>query len=264
MTTVLPPGTILQLMYLRERIKLLTPGRFVEVGPGTGTITALLLAAGWHGTVYELSSESVEVLQVRFCNEITEQKLTIVTGDFVTHEQDPASTDLIITSMVIEHLNDTDEHKFMEQARRIIAPHGLIINMMPAGMQYWGIEDDIAGHYRRYDRARIRQLCDATNWQLTHVAGLTFPVSNILLPLSNRQVRQYEGRKVQQTMLERTKDSGHRMVPFKTSFPSILILILNPIVMLPFHWLQKLTKNSSRCLMLYFEAKPSPSPIDTV
>ena len=44
MTTVLPPGTILQLMYLRERIKLLTPGRFVEVGPGTGTITALLLA----------------------------------------------------------------------------------------------------------------------------------------------------------------------------------------------------------------------------
>jgi hypothetical protein len=59
-------------------------------------------------------------------------------------------------------------------------------------------------------------------------------------------------------MLERTKESGHRTVPFKTSFPAILGIILNPIVMLPFHWLQKLTKDSSRCMILYVEATPAP------
>jgi len=35
---VLPPGTILQLMYLRERIQRLPVGRFVEIGPGGGEI----------------------------------------------------------------------------------------------------------------------------------------------------------------------------------------------------------------------------------
>lgn len=257
MSRVLPPGTLLQHMYLLERLHQLTTGRFVEVGPGCGDITALLLAAGWHGTVYELSPESVAQLQTRFAKEIDCQQLKVINGDFVVHEQDEASADLVISSMVIEHLNDDDERRFMELARQMVTPHGLVISLVPAGMQYWGIEDEIAGHFRRYDRRRIRQLCDNTKWQMTHVAGLTFPVSNILLPLSNRQVHQYEGRKVQQMMLERTKDSGHRAVPYKTLFPAILGIFLNPIVLLPFHWLQKLTRESTRCLVLYFEATPS-------
>ena len=257
MTTVLPPGTLLQHMYLRERLRAHAPGRFIEIGPGYGDITALLLAMGWQGTLYELSPESATHLHTRFATEIATQRLTVVTGDFVTEVQQAASADLVISSMVIEHLSDDDERAFMAQARHVISARGIVVNMMPAGMQYWGIEDEIAGHFRRYDRNRIRHLCDATNWQLTHVAGLTFPVSNILLPLSNRQVAQYEGRKVQQSMLDRTKESGHRAVPFKTTFPAVLGLVLNPIVMLPFHWLQKLTRHSSRCLILYFEATPT-------
>ena len=49
-STVLPPGTILQLMHVRERLTRIKPGVFVEVGPGTGEITALLLEIGWRGT----------------------------------------------------------------------------------------------------------------------------------------------------------------------------------------------------------------------
>ena len=45
----LPPGTILQLMYLRERLRNIKPGRFIEIGPGSGEITRLLLELGWAG-----------------------------------------------------------------------------------------------------------------------------------------------------------------------------------------------------------------------
>lgn len=257
MRTVLPPGTLLLHMYLCERLQQLVPGRFIEIGPGYGDITAILLESGWHGTVYELSQESVSHLRLRFADQISQRRLDVICGDFVTDLQPSASADLVLSSMVIEHLSDEDERKFMEQIRHVFTPNGRLINMVPEGMQYWGIEDEIAGHFRRYDRARIRQLCEATQWQLTHIAGLTFPVSNLLLPLSNRQVKQYEGYKVQKSMLERTKISGHRAVPFKTVFPPILGLILNAYVMLPFHWLQKLTKESKRCLILYFEATPA-------
>lgn len=60
--TVLPHGTILLHMYLRERLRRQEPGRFIEIGPGYGDITALLLSAGWHGTLYEMSQESVAYL----------------------------------------------------------------------------------------------------------------------------------------------------------------------------------------------------------
>ena len=34
MVAPLPPGTLLQLMYVQERLRKLAAGRFVEVGPG--------------------------------------------------------------------------------------------------------------------------------------------------------------------------------------------------------------------------------------
>ncbi|WP_347900740.1 hypothetical protein [Pseudomonas purpurea] len=43
---VLPPGTILQLMYLKERISGLEPGRFFEMGAGAGHMSHLLLSLG--------------------------------------------------------------------------------------------------------------------------------------------------------------------------------------------------------------------------
>jgi phospholipid N-methyltransferase len=162
MTSVLPPGTLLQYMYLRERLQQHAPGRFVEIGPGYGDITALLLSMGWHGIVYELSPESAAHLHTRFAHEIAQNQLIVELGDFVTTVQPAASADLVISSMVIEHLSDDDERAFMMQARHVISPRGIVINMVPAGMQYWGIEDEIAGHFRRYDRARVCDLCDAT------------------------------------------------------------------------------------------------------
>ena len=67
---VLPPGTILQRMHVRGRLTRIKPGVFVEVGPGTGEITALLLELGWRGTAYDLSTETVESLHNRFSDAI--------------------------------------------------------------------------------------------------------------------------------------------------------------------------------------------------
>jgi len=49
--SALAPGTILQLMYLKERLVDVAPGRFIEVGPGTGEISNLLLKFGWGGSL---------------------------------------------------------------------------------------------------------------------------------------------------------------------------------------------------------------------
>ncbi|MDR9777571.1 class I SAM-dependent methyltransferase [Rhizobium hidalgonense] len=251
----LPPGTILQLMYFSERLDRLKAGRFVEIGAGAGEITSILLSRGWSGSIYEFDARTAEKLRERFSREIASDRLVLNNSDYVQSETD--DFDLVVSSMVMEHLSDGDEALFMQKSlANLERKGGMLIGIVPAGPRYWGVEDDIAGHFRRYTPEWINSITHSNGGSLVHVKGLTFPVSNLLLPLSNYLVAKQEGVKVKLSKMEQTKESGRRNVKFKTTFPSLFSLILNRYTMYPLHILQKALGPASRSLVLYFEAKP--------
>ena len=253
----LPPGTLLQLMYLRERLKHVKPGRFVEIGPGSGEITQLLLDQGWVGQSYDLEAVTIERLQIRFANEIKRGSYRLDNIDYLLQHHQPESVDLVISCMVMEHLDDATELSFMRQSSEVLKSDGLMIGFVPGSPIHWGIEDDIAGHCRRYTRDKIKSLMADTGWTTGHLVGLTFPISNFLLPVSNFLVNRSEKSKLSLTPIERTKQSGHRNVAFKTHFPFMLGMVLNRFILWPLHLLQKLFKNSDRALVIYFESRPN-------
>lgn len=256
---VLPPGTILQLMYLRERLGRVAPGRFIEVGPGSGEISQLLLDCGWQGTVFDLDALTIKRLKERFSRQIEQGRFEAINADYLSFPIEKASCKLVISCMVLEHLDDRCEGLFLGKSCQVLAPSGLMIGLVPAGPKNWGIEDEIAGHYRRYTRTRLFDLFSHSGWTRSHIAGLTFPLSNALLPISNFLVRRAESNRLGFSELEKTKFSGRRNVSFKTHFPSILGLFLNPYVLYPLHLLQKFFRESDRSLVLYFEAQPQSS-----
>ena len=253
----LPPGTILQLMYLRERLRRIPAGRFVEIGPGSGEITSFLLVSGWIGSAYDLDSETVNRLNTRFAGDIAGGRLTVVNDDYLT-TRDDADADLVISCMVMEHLGDDRQRAFMTKAASKLQSGGRMIGLVPASPRHWGIEDDIAGHCRRYTRSTLGDLAASTGWTVTHIAGLTFPLSNLLLPISNFLVYRHERGKLALRPLEQTMQSGRRRVPFKTHYPPFLGIILNEFALAPFHALQKFWVSSERALV-YFEAEPNVS-----
>lgn len=255
--TVLPPGTLLQLMYLRERLKHVKPGRFVEIGPGSGEITQLLLDQGWVGQSYDLEAVTIERLRIRFANEIKRGSYRLDNVDYLSQLQQPESVDLVISYMVMEHLDDATEFSFMRRSSEVLKSDGLMIGLVPGSPLHWGIEDDIAGHCRRYTRDKIKSLMADTGWTTGHLVGLTFPISNFLLPVSNFLVNRSEKSKLSLTPMERTKQSGRRNVAFKTHFPSLLGMVLNQYILWPLHLLQKLFKNSDHALVIYFESRPN-------
>ena len=256
--TVLPPGTLLQLMYLEERLRQVPPGRFIEIGPGSGEITQALLDRGWTGHSYDLEERTILTLKERFATQVAQNRLVAVNEDFLAADSNQiAKVDLVISCMVMEHLEDLSESRFMDVAGRVLTASGMMIGLVPGSPAHWGIEDDIAGHCRRYTRSSIQALASTNEWSLQHVAGLTFPVSNVLLPISNFLVQKNESAKLALSQLDRTKQSGRRQVKFKTHFPSVLGMILNRITMTPAHWLQKMFSRSEKALVIYFEAKPA-------
>jgi SAM-dependent methyltransferase len=254
---VLPPGTLLQLMYLRARIRQIPPGRFIEIGPGSGEITRLLLDHGWSGCSYDLEAKTIAALKDRFAEEIAQNRFVPINGDYLSTRPASEKVDLVISCMVMEHLEDDAQSAFMQVSAQCLKKEGVMIGLVPSSPAHWGIEDDIAGHCRRYTRTAIETLAAESGWKLLHVAGLTFPVSNLLLPVSNFLVHRSERSKLDLSLLERTKHSGRRQVKFKTYFPSILGVLLNEFTLFPLYVLQKLFAKSERALVLYFEAQPS-------
>jgi SAM-dependent methyltransferase len=248
----LAPGNILQLLYIRERVKQF-PGsaKFLEIGAGNGMISTELLKMGFQGIAVDLNESACA--NNRKANEkfIFEKRYTVVNDDFMNVSE--GSFDIIISCMVIEHIPEPALSAFIQKAVSLLSKNGVIIFLVPSGMKFWGIEDDIAGHIRRYERNDVYELANRNQLRVGHLAGLTYPVSNILFGLSNRIVRKNEAEKLQLSLQDRTVYTGNRDVPFKTTFPFIFSIILNPIALWPFHMLQKWFSGSTNSMVLYFE-----------
>jgi hypothetical protein len=199
----------------------------------------------------------VSKLEDRFAAQIAQRRFAAVNEDFLKADADQLEkVDLVISCMVMEHLEESAESEFMRAAGQMLKPSGMMIGFVPGSPGHWGIEDDIAGHCRRYTQTSVRALASTHRWRLLHVAGLTYPLSNLLLPLSNFLVRKSESSKLALSPLERTKESGRREVKFKTQFPPVLGMLLNRVSMSPVHLLQKMFSKSEKALVIYFEAKP--------
>ena len=254
---ILPPGTLLQQMYFKERLRAVPPGEFVEVGTGQGIVSRTLLGAGWRGTAYDLNADSLAVAQDVNRDAVAGSRYRTLHRDWLADAAAPRA-DLIVSCMVLEHLDDEAEARYLERCRERLKPSGRGVLFVPACPDYWGVDDEIAGHFRRYTFESLRQRLEAHGLRVEHLVGLTYPLSNLLFPVSEMLVARAERNKMTLSMEERTRLSGNRDVAFKTTFPRALGLVLNEVVLYPLHVLQKLFRRSARSMVIYAEFTPAP------
>lgn len=251
---ILPPGTILQQLYIKERIKSFEKGHFLEIGSGSGNLSNLFLKYNFDGEGIDLNECANEKNKVLNKFYIDSGRYKVQNEDFLKIDF-KKKFDFIISCMVIEHLCPEDLDKFFFKCEAILKTNGIIILLVPSSMKHWGIEDEIAGHFMRYEKNDFIRFKEDYKLEVAHISGLTFPLSNLLLKLSNYLVHRSEKNKLQMDFNERTILSGDRIVPFKTSFPKIFGIFLNQIILYPFHLLQKVNRNSPKSLVIYCELK---------
>ena len=261
--TGLPPGNILQQMYLKERLKKLSgiypQKRFLEIGSGNGHVSYVFLESGWQGLGIDLNVSACQNNEQLNKSKIHQKKYRVICDDFLKFES-PVFFDVIISCMVIEHLPDHELNTFIQKALSLLSKDGTLIIQVPANMKFWNIEDDIAGHIKRYELKDIYNMASHYHLLINHIAALNYPLSNFLFRVSNYLVRKSESNKLNLSQKERTIYTGNRKVPLKTSFPRLLNILLNPIALYPFHILQKLySEKYSDALVLYVEFTKSQS-----
>ena len=240
-------------MYVRERLRDRPPGTFIEIGTGKGLLTKLLLDLGWRGIGLELNPDAVAAATALNAAACREQRLEICNADWLSYEPQ-GQVDLVISSMVLEHLDDRSELLYLAKCASVLHDGGVGILIVPASPPHWGVEDEMVGHHRRYTFDVLRRTLDAAGFEVAHLVGLNFPLSNFLLPLSNQLVGRYS-RTITRLpgKQERTQASGMMLINWKTKFPNAARLLVNAATLYPFHLLQKLNRNNPRSLVLYDE-----------
>ena len=251
------PGTLLQHMHLISRMRawpVVSGSSFYEIGSGDGRLSNLFLKNGCSGKGFDLNVAANKANAALNSKAVSQGRYTIHLGDFIKWEG-LQPVDFIVSCMVIEHLRANQLEEYIEKSKSLLKEGGRIITLVPANMRAWGVEDEIAGHVKRYSRQCFHEIAANHKMEIVNLSGLTWPLSNLLLPVSNYLVRNAESGMNQKTMEEKTIASGYRNVKFKTNFPIWSRLFINKITLFPWSILQsignKLQLKSS--LVLYCE-----------
>lgn len=249
------PGSILQHMYLRERLANRPVGRFVEIGSGRGAVAKILLDLGWTGIGYDLNPDALAEATELNHGYIKSQKLQLICADWLSVDSSERF-DLIISCFVLEHLDDTLERHYLDKCLQSVTAQGIVALMVPASPKHWSLEDEVAGHYRRYDKKELVEKLAASGFHCNHAVGLNYPLTNILQPVARMilKLNHFKEKVANKTAQERTISSGNWKVPMLTTFPGFLSILLNETALKPFYWMQIANRDNTNCLVTYVEA----------
>ena len=158
--------------------KTLPPGKFVEIGAGTGELTKAFLKRGYSGTCYDIGSVNRDTLR---------ENLAVYGNDVVVAnslDDVPYNHfDYLLAFEVLEHIDD--DLSALQDWRRYLKDGGVAIISVPSHMKKYGPTDKAVGHLRRYERDELTALFRKAGFTDCRVHSYGFPLANISSKLSN-------------------------------------------------------------------------------
>lgn len=157
---MLPPLTIsgwLRYEPIITEITRLQPARILEIGTGLGAM----------GTRIAVQHNYVGIELDRTSYETAKQNMSAAKFGEVRHGDLSAigeeKFDLICAFEVLEHIED--DVSALQDWANALAPNGHLLLSVPAHMDQFGPLDELAGHFRRYDRKTLAQSMIAAGWE---------------------------------------------------------------------------------------------------
>lgn len=157
--------------WMYAQIKPYCKGKVLEIGSGIGNISKFILHDGFTITLSDYNSNYCDTLATMFADRKHVQDilhLDILDADFNTKYASLFSSfDTIIGLNVIEHVDD--DRTAIENCKKLLAPDGVIIMLVPAYNWLFNSIDTALGHFRRYNKKKVRTLFSKTQMQTIHI-----------------------------------------------------------------------------------------------
>jgi SAM-dependent methyltransferase len=222
------PKYVLRRACIRRLARELAPGRFVEVGAGSGGLTADFLSRGFDGVCYDLGESTRAALR---------QRLSIYgaraqVADRLS-ELPPAGFDYLLAFEVLEHIED--DHGALSAWTALLKPGGTCLISVPAHQRKFGPDDTAVGHVRRYERAQLEALLARCGYVDVRICNYGFPLGNLTRQAANL-MRKIEGPEQGGDAVARSIRSGVN----QPAMTRALSIAFNGVVLAPFVAAQRL------------------------
>ena len=168
-------GWVPSIRYLMRRARLLEicnrlpRMRLLEVGCGSGAFLAELSGSGFECLGLETSTNAAAIAR-QFAGLQNKEAYQIEASPDLDWA---GSFGLVCAFDVLEHIED--ESAALRQWHRWLRDGGHLLISVPAHLRKWGAGDIWAGHYRRYERAPLKQLMADHGFELDHFECYGFP-----------------------------------------------------------------------------------------
>src|SRR4029079_15037611 len=82
---------------------------------------------------------------------------------------------------VLEHIND--DFGALRQWRQWLKPGGIMVLSVPAHMKRWSLNDEWAGHFRRYEKQSLIELVECAGFHVELFENYGVPLVDIMDPI---------------------------------------------------------------------------------
>jgi SAM-dependent methyltransferase len=151
--------------WMFDRIRPWIGARVLEIGSGIGTLSAFLIDRA-RLVLTDTRAEYLERLRRRFAG----RGNVSVARLYLPHEDAAVAGerfDTIICLNVLEHVED--DIGSLVAIRKLLAPSGRLVLLVPALTALYGTLDRALGHHRRYGRAELVAKFERTRFRMAHI-----------------------------------------------------------------------------------------------
>lgn len=199
------PTEIMKRQAILDMIVSCMPGSVLEIGCGSGALICDLAQKNFSGKGVEISVEALTI--ARALTQTWERNFRL---DSEISETDRNAYDYVFSIAVLEHIKEDGDA--LVQWGECLKPNGTLVLAVPAHQKLWGKNDELSGHFRRYERSDLIRLVNNAGFSVISTYSYGYPTINIIKFISKwiSEVRAYRKRRkgIRVTKSEGTAKSG--------------------------------------------------------
>ena len=224
------PRYLLRKRLVLELVRDVDKGKVLEIGCGAGDLCATLYNLGYDVKGIDSSERAIQLCQELYKDSCQSGSIKFACESiYEVHE----SFDTIFMFEVLEHIED--DRAALSRVHELLRSSGRLLLSVPAHERLFGPSDVFAGHYRRYDRAKLLTLLDESRFEVQTIWSYGVPLANMTEKIRNVL---HKNKPIQD------KKTASAQIGIDRRMEAKLRLFCNDFFLYPFYWMQSLFLNS--------------------
>ncbi len=216
-----PPRFLFRKYNLLRELKKLDAKSFLDVGCGSGGMTcAVTKHMGYRSWGIDFSKKSItnaKSLKMKYGL----RKYPIFEVADVKNKKLSNKADIVGCFEVLEHVSD-DKTLLKEL---VDLSNRYVIISVPAKQRLFSASDELAGHYRRYEKKQLQDLLKSNGLQINKFISYGYPYTNIIRLAREVVSKRFKKNNKQKSMESRTKKSGNDLLNINRLFNNLQYFI---------------------------------------